>query len=100
MHLPCLPEVLRDRDCLIPSPSPWQVCVCVRPSVTAPVLAGQELASLLWGCAELAHMGAASLAEEVFVAARSWAAPLGAEVHDPHVQCLAVPAVPHTAVFF
>ena len=46
--------------------------------------ARQELASLLWGCAELAHMGAASLAEEAFVAARSWTAPLGAEVRGPY----------------
>jgi hypothetical protein len=45
--------------------------------------ARQELASLLWGCAELAHMGAARLAEDVLAAARGWTAPLGAEARAP-----------------
>ena len=73
--------------------------VCVRPSLTAAVLVEQELASLLWGCAELAHMGAASLAEEVFVAAQSWAAPLGAEVRNAHVECLASSCAPAAVLF-
>ena len=44
-------------------------------------------------------MGAASLAEEVFVAARSWAAPLGAEVCYLHMQCFAFLAPPAAVCF-